>query len=262
MNSVTFDAECDQALSSRVGLVGRKSMKQSWDVFLRWATLLRYESLRNLASTLVPLYADAFLVPDSALKILVGGDINFDPEIRMMWNLGVYRLREKAAKGSLVTRIKRKLWQIFSRHFFSTKFFNTGIYYSSFDEFSIKKPENEEILHLDSFNQRSKQFEIDFSSTPRNYAYPFEKIASFLRSKDLVFVNLETPLTTNCRVNGLFMSDSRYAQALRDAGVSFVTLANNHIFDAGEKGFLDTIHHLKSANISYTGVGENLEDAR
>jgi poly-gamma-glutamate capsule biosynthesis protein CapA/YwtB (metallophosphatase superfamily) len=63
-------------------------------------------------------------------------------------------------------------------------------------------------------------------------------------------------------VRGLLTSDPRYAQAMKDAGVSMVSLANNHIFDVGEIGFLQTLDHLKDAGISYTGAGRNFEDAR
>jgi poly-gamma-glutamate synthesis protein (capsule biosynthesis protein) len=41
-----------------------------------------------------------------------------------------------------------------------------------------------------------------------------------------------------------------------------VSLSNNHIFDAGEKGFFDTIRHLDKAGIQWTGAGNSLPEAR
>lgn len=61
---------------------------------------------------------------------------------------------------------------------------------------------------------------------------------------------------------GVFKSDSRYARAMKDAGISHVTLANNHMFDAGEKGLVETMSNLEHAGIAYSGAGTNLEDAR
>jgi len=73
---------------------------------------------------------------------------------------------------------------------------------------------------------------------------------------------LETPLSDHTRVQGHFICDPRYAGALRDAGVSVVTLANNHIFDAGDRGFSDTMKNLDEAGILYTGGGKDIGDAR
>jgi poly-gamma-glutamate synthesis protein (capsule biosynthesis protein) len=49
---------------------------------------------------------------------------------------------------------------------------------------------------------------------------------------------------------------------MKNSGISLVTLANNHIFDAGESGFNDTLKILKSTGIKYCGGGKNLNEAR
>src|ERR1700736_6516974 len=49
---------------------------------------------------------------------------------------------------------------------------------------------------------------------------------------------------------------------MRDAGIGLVNLANNHTFDAEERGFLDTLRALSLAGIAHVGGGMDLADAR
>lgn len=51
------------------------------------------------------------------------------------------------------------------------------------------------------------------------------------------------------------------AEWLQEIGVDLVTLANNHIFDFGEEGFLDTLDTLSEIGMPYIGAGYDLEDA-
>ena len=48
---------------------------------------------------------------------------------------------------------------------------------------------------------------------------------------------------------------------LRTLGIDMVSVANNHVFDYGEQGFLDTLDALHAAGISYSGGGRNLTEA-
>ena len=51
------------------------------------------------------------------------------------------------------------------------------------------------------------------------------------------------------------------AEWLQEIGVDLVALANNHIFDYGEEGFLDTLDTLSENGMPYIGAGYDLEDA-
>lgn len=48
---------------------------------------------------------------------------------------------------------------------------------------------------------------------------------------------------------------------LGEIGTDLVTLANNHIFDYGEQGFLDTLDTLDGVGMPYIGAGRNLKEA-
>ena len=51
------------------------------------------------------------------------------------------------------------------------------------------------------------------------------------------------------------------AEWLHEMGTDLVTLANNHVFDYGETGLLDTLSTLQDADIPYIGAGKNMEEA-
>jgi len=98
---------------------------------------------------------------------------------------------------------------------------------------------------------------------------PFANFHLF-RNADVAFVNLENPITVRGRKKILasgwkkfnFRMNPKYLITLKDAGVSVVNLANNHILDYGVMGLLDTIEKLDSAGIRHCGAGRNLEEAR
>lgn len=51
-------------------------------------------------------------------------------------------------------------------------------------------------------------------------------------------------------------------EALKDLGVTCVTLANNHALDFGEEALLDTVRHLDGAGIAHVGAGPDVKAAR
>ena len=213
------------------------------------------------------------MTSDSTIRIIVGGDVSFDQEVRTIEYLGVYRLRKEEEKindyhpsyppwqsSSPFARFKIRTGQKLARIWDAVKTHPKTL--PPFEEFVAKIPENENRRYVDYFARTAKRFSIDYPVDRPIDEYPFAKISPFFRSKDFAFVNLETPLASNCRPCGYFISSPGYAQAMSNAGISMVNLANNHIFDAGEIGFLQTIDHLKNAKILYTGAGETFQKAR
>lgn len=94
--------------------------------------------------------------------------------------------------------------------------------------------------------------------------YPFLKIQDYLKNADLVFGNLETPITQGAEIpdfDMIFRSNPGTEQALKQAGFSVLSLANNHTPNFGEKGLEDTFNYLDSAGIKYAGAGNNDQEA-
>lgn len=171
---------------------------------------------------------------------------------------GVYRFLEKHTG---LMRLRHKILQRLCKLLFSPRLLSHRID-TPYKELLSKTSRNQKHKFLSGHYHTRIDIDVDYSSVNSRFAYPFKMIESFLMEKDVVWANLETPLSDSPRAHGFFISDPRYANAMKDAGITLVCLANNHIFDAGEVGFLDTIEHLEQAGIPYTGAGNSFEQAR
>jgi hypothetical protein len=92
------------------------------------------------------------------------------------------------------------------------------------------------------------------------------EIVSLFRSHDLAVVNLETPLAQKntgpaLKIGPVLVGDVRFADFLAASGVGVVTLANNHIMDAGLDGLKSTLRALDRAKVLRTGAGSTLATA-
>ncbi len=98
------------------------------------------------------------------------------------------------------------------------------------------------------------------------FDYPFLGISDILHSADIAMANLEAPLTRQpepvADKRFTFKVDPAAAAALQRAGLTVLTLANNHIGDFGPTGVTDTIAALRPYGLRYTGAGEDLKQAR
>ncbi|MDH4162828.1 MAG: CapA family protein [Nitrospirota bacterium] len=96
--------------------------------------------------------------------------------------------------------------------------------------------------------------------------YPFVNVLPVLRSADLVIGNQECPISSR----GEAVPDKKFTlrvgqlgvDALKEAGIRVVTLANNHILDFGPLALQDTLAALSGNGILFTGAGMDLDDAR
>ncbi|GGA44755.1 capsular polysaccharide biosynthesis protein [Paenibacillus physcomitrellae] len=97
------------------------------------------------------------------------------------------------------------------------------------------------------------------------YDYPFQYVNSLFTQDDLTVLNLETPVTYGGKGASdkqyVFKSSPKALEAMAEAGVDAVNLANNHTLDQGEEGLLDTLDHLKNAGIASVGAGVNADQA-
>lgn len=96
----------------------------------------------------------------------------------------------------------------------------------------------------------------------RNPAHdPFAPVAGLLASGDVRFVNLENQLsdqggeTQHPRQPLVFTGPPIGADVLARAGITVVSLANNHMWDYGKSAFLETLDHLERVNVAYVGAG-------
>lgn len=110
--------------------------------------------------------------------------------------------------------------------------------------------------------QAGPEYTQDYSSNQELLNYPLRLLAPTFRAADLVLVNCEGALSDHARQVGLNRTPEKFAKTMRSSGISLVNLANNHTFDAEERGFLDTLRALSSAGIAHVGGGHDLAEAR
>ena len=91
-----------------------------------------------------------------------------------------------------------------------------------------------------------------------------EEALALMRGADLFVVNNEFAWTaggTAVSKEYNFRADPKHVHILTDMGADLVTLGNNHTYDYGEEGLLDTLNTLDQEGIPYIGAGKTQADA-
>lgn len=100
----------------------------------------------------------------------------------------------------------------------------------------------------------------------QNIEILFGDTVKLFEESDFTAINLECALTDSenrIKKFGPNLKACREtAQVLKTLGVKLAGLSNNHIFDFGIEGALDSMTALDDAGIAYTGFGKNYEDSR
>ncbi|HUB10712.1 MAG TPA: CapA family protein [Acetobacteraceae bacterium] len=96
-------------------------------------------------------------------------------------------------------------------------------------------------------------------------AVPFARVRDMFRAADLVFANLECclyrpPQRHSFHNEGFFADPAIGGQALLDAGIAAVGIANN--VNYGDAAILATIAQLDAIGVQHTGAGAGLDAAR
>ena len=97
-----------------------------------------------------------------------------------------------------------------------------------------------------------------------DWKWPFLLISDMLNEADLVFGNLENPISdTGERVGSIysFRANPQSIQGLTHAGFDVLSVSNNHSFDYGRIAFADSLTRLKEAGIGYAGGGFSSTEA-
>lgn len=98
-------------------------------------------------------------------------------------------------------------------------------------------------------------------------SFTLSEFASLLKGHDIVFLNLECPVSRNGRPdpiqkpNVTFCADPATLKVLQNLGVNIVSLGNNHMLDYGPEALVDTLRHLDEAGIRHAGAGRDYPEA-
>lgn len=91
-------------------------------------------------------------------------------------------------------------------------------------------------------------------------------LTQIIQNSDIAICNFEAPIFHQdmkpIKKAGPHLYQSKESvQYLRDVGFNFVSLANNHIYDYGQKGIFATVQELKKFHLEFIGGGSTFEEA-
>ncbi|MCI0573593.1 MAG: CapA family protein [Myxococcaceae bacterium] len=99
----------------------------------------------------------------------------------------------------------------------------------------------------------------------QGYTSLFAPIGDELSAPDLLFANLETPIAPRdgeVRAGSYsFNAPVESVSALRAVGLDVVSVANNHIFDRGRRGLVETLAHLEAQGLAPVGAAPSPRSA-
>ncbi len=92
-----------------------------------------------------------------------------------------------------------------------------------------------------------------------NLSLAFENLRPALREGDVVFGNLEVPLSSSTQATSSWASRQmrgapRFAPMLREAGFTVLNVANNHAVQHGTEAFKESVAAVRSAGITPCGL--------
>jgi hypothetical protein len=103
--------------------------------------------------------------------------------------------------------------------------------------------------------------------SPMGWDLPYTKrtgnagvVRELVSGADIAIANFENPAPDAFRWHGkgtVFSANPKHIKGLVDAGLDWVSLANNHIGDAGRKGMLQTMKNLDHYGLAHGGLGKN-----
>ena len=90
-------------------------------------------------------------------------------------------------------------------------------------------------------------------------------VRDVIEGADIAMANFENPAPNRFTWHTsktVFTADPTLIDGLVKAGIDYVSIANNHIGDAGDNGILQTIANLKKRGLKYSGAGKDLVAAQ
>lgn len=108
---------------------------------------------------------------------------------------------------------------------------------------------DDRFLYENSFHQR-------LAVEGNDFGYFFRGVLPVLEKDDMTLVNLESTFTNSkCPIPKKYnyRGDPSYTAILKAGSVEMVNISNNHIYDYGMQGYMDTLTALQRAGILFCG---------
>ncbi|MDR1801527.1 MAG: CapA family protein [Lachnospiraceae bacterium] len=97
-----------------------------------------------------------------------------------------------------------------------------------------------------------------------DFDYSFKYIKPCIKAADYAIGNLETTIvlpTNQPSDYPDFAAPASFAKAIKDSGFDMVTTANNHAYDFGKEGLLNTLQTLDEIGLAHTGTFSTEEES-
>ncbi len=123
----------------------------------------------------------------------------------------------------------------------------------------------DDVIHLAAVGDIMLDRSLGYAIERGDLAYPFAFVADSLRSADFTVGNLESALGDTgepAPKRYPFRAPPAAAQAVAEAGIDLVSLANNHGMDFGTEALVQALDLLAQANVGTIGAGHNSAEAR
>lgn len=96
-----------------------------------------------------------------------------------------------------------------------------------------------------------------------------DDLLAFLQTHDLRVATLECAIGDSfafdpekmCRKQDIVYAETDDLKRVVELGINIVSLANNHVYDLGHDGLVNTIQQLDALGILHCGAGRNIEEA-
>ncbi|MEK9726514.1 MAG: CapA family protein, partial [Candidatus Margulisiibacteriota bacterium] len=97
-----------------------------------------------------------------------------------------------------------------------------------------------------------------------NIHFPWNGTRHLFEGSDINVINFKSPLVEDFsypKSSWVLVGKKIYAKALQELNINVASIAGNHMGDAKESGFLETIQTLNQNNIIHVGGGINFKEA-
>lgn len=99
-------------------------------------------------------------------------------------------------------------------------------------------------------------------ASPCRVGNALKALSPLLKNADLAIANMEAPISQYSQANSdfekqVFRGHPETAAIIKNSGINYLHIANNHILQHGTIAFSDTIKALKAVGIKPVGVSEN-----
>lgn len=123
----------------------------------------------------------------------------------------------------------------------------------------VPEPEPEPVaLTLVAVGDLLPHRRVKATAKAHGWAAVFGEATPLLQGADIAFANLEGPIAPDHDkgvYDEVFNAPGDLAPALAEAGLDIVSLANNHAFDQGPEGLVETWTRVRDAGVATVGAG-------